>query len=104
MFKKQYVTLVQGYEIENPGADIKSAKNVGKYKVSTNAIYRPDNRYFPKSAIKDVIQDKGSTHVTGCCIGCVPTDRIVLFSEEGNAIFDFDSVKQVEKARGIMGI
>lgn len=104
MFKKNYVTLAEGCEISDPAADIKGARTVGKYKVSANAIYRPDNRYFPKAAIKEVVQDKGSVHVTGCCIGCVPTDRIVLFSENSNAVFDFDSVKQVEKAREIMGI
>lgn len=104
MFKKNLTSLVEGVEITDATEDIKQGKTVGKYKVTPNGIYRPDNKYLPKSAITEVIQDKGSVHVTGCCAGGVPVDRLVIKTVADPFIFIFDSTKQVSKVREILSI
>lgn len=104
MFKKNYESMAAGTTVEDPNEDAKNAKRVGKYKISASAIYTPDNRYLPKAAIETVVQDKGSVHVTGCCIGCVPVDRLIVTVDSKPVVFDFDSEKQVKKAREILGI
>lgn len=104
MFKKEYVSLVDGIVIEDANSDYKTGKTVGKYKITSNGIYRPDKKYLPKSAVTDIVQDKGSTHVTGCCIGVVPVDRLILKANDMPFVFDFDSEKQVDKAREILGL
>ena len=103
MFWNKYETLTPGVDVPDPRADKKTGKNLGKYKVSANAIYRPDGKYLPVAAIETVIQDKGSVHVTGCCIGCVSVDRIVVNAIGGRRFsFEFDSVKQAQKALEII--
>lgn len=90
-------------EIEDPAADNKSAVHVGQYKVSDNAIYMPDGRYLPFAAVTDAVCDKTSVHVSGCCAGCVPVDRIVFATENGKFPFIFDSKKDQDKVLGRMG-
>lgn len=102
MFKKSFVSLAEGFDIENVASDYKKAKNIGRYKISENAIYKGDYTYLPFSAIDSVVCDKGSVHVTGCCIGCLPVDRIVARVGEKPFIFAFDSKKAAEKAALLM--
>ncbi len=102
MFKKNFVSLVDGVVIENVSEDYKTAKSMGKYKISENALYKGDYTYLPFSAIDSVVCDKGSVHVTGCCIGCLPVDRIVVRVGENPFIFEFDSKKAAEKAASLM--
>lgn len=103
MFKKKFESMIT-LQLDNPNEDYKKGKRVGKYIVTANAIYRPDNKYLPKEGITGHSLDKGSVHVTGCCIGVVPVDRIVFAAEDKPFIFEFDSKKQVLKALGILGL
>ena len=104
MFARKLQSLTEEHGLTDPAADYRSAKKVGKYKVSAKAIYRPDGKYLPGAAVSGVVQDKGTVHVTGCCIGCVPVDRLVMTAENQPFVFEFDSEKQVLRVREILGI
>lgn len=102
MFWMKLQSLVPGQEISDAREDYKSAKRVGQYKVSTKAIYQPDGGYVPFAAVKDYVLDKSSVHVTGCCAGGVPVERMILVTDEGKLPFIFDSKKAVDKAVELM--
>ncbi len=103
MFWRKYTTLAAGAEVENPKADYKGARRLGKYRLGTLAIYQPDGKYLPYRAIVSVKQDTGTTHVTGCCIGCLPVDRLVIRTkEEKPFVFEFDSEKMAAEALSIV--
>lgn len=102
LFKMRYTSLVEGIVIEDENADVKSGKTVGQYKVSANAIYRPDGKYIPFSTIEEVVQDKGTVHVTGCCIGAVAVDRLVVTAGGKKYAFAFDSEKDAKYVRECM--
>ena len=97
MFFMKLQSLVPQNVICDAKGDYKSAKRIGQYKVSANAIYRPDGCYVPFEAVKDYVQDKSSVHVTGCCAGGVFVDRIILITDEGKFPFIFDSKKEADK-------
>ena len=99
MFTKKYTSLVESVTITDPAADIKTSQKMGRYKLGKYAIYQPDSRYRPYTAINTIKQDKGTTHVTGCCIGCLPVDRLVIRLADGKPfVFEFDSEEMAEKA------
>lgn len=102
MFLMKLQSLVPKQEISDAKEDYKSAKRVGQYKVSTKAIYQPDGGYVPFAAVKDYVLDKSSVHVTGCCAGGVPVERIILITDEGKFPFIFDSQKAVDKVVELM--
>lgn len=102
MFLIKLQSLVPKHEISDAKEDYKSAKRVGQYKVSAKAIYQPDGGYVPYKAVKDYVLDKSSVHVTGCCAGGVPVERIVLITDEGKFPFIFDSQKAVDKVVELM--
>ena len=104
MFLMKLQSLVPRQEISNAKEDYKSAKRVGQYKVSTKAIYRPDGGYVPFAAVKDYVLDKSSVHVTGCCAGGGPVERIILITDEGKFPFLFDSQKAVGKIVELMNV
>lgn len=97
MFGKKLNSLVQGVTLEHPEADYKKAKIVGQYRLSDAAIYKADGGYVPFSAVKECIQDQTSVHVTGCCAGGVPVERIIFVTENEKVPLIFDTKKQVEK-------
>lgn len=99
MFGRKYSSLVENITVSDPETDIKGAKKMGKYKLGQFAVYQPDRRYLPYAAIETIKQDKGTTHVTGCCIGCLPVDRLVI-RIAGNKpfVFEFDSKEMAENA------
>lgn len=66
LFQISYTSLITSYELEDPASDRKSGVHIGQYTVSSNAIYRPDGYYLPRTAITQITHDKGSVHVTGC--------------------------------------
>ena len=92
MFTKKYTSLVESVTVNDPAADIKTSQKMGRYKLGKYAIYQPESRYLPYTAINTIKQDKGTTHVTGCCIGCLPVDRLVIRLADGKPfVFEFDS-------------
>lgn len=97
MFKKKLIPMEDGTTLENVEADYKTAKRVGQFKVSANAIYKPDGTYLPFAAVTETTHDKTSVHVSGCCAGGVPVDRIILDTEKGRFPFIFDTAKDVQK-------
>jgi len=96
MFGKKLNSLVPGVRLEDPKADYKSARFSGQYRLSDRAIYRPDGSYLPFSAVKDTLHDQTTVHVSGCCAGGVPVERIVFITENAKIPLIFDSKKQVE--------
>ena len=103
MFGSKLVSLVEGHTIEDAAADKKTAKRVGQFKVSAKAIYRADNKYLPFEAVTGYTCDKSSVHVTGCCAGCVPVERMVFETCNGDKIqFLFDSQKDLDKVIEIL--
>ena len=103
MFGRKYVPLEEGSVIEDAAADVKSAKRVGQYKLSKNAIYKADGTYLATSVVTDITHDKTSVHVSGCCAGGVPVERLIFDTEKGRYPFLFDTTKDVEKVMNILG-
>ena len=101
MFNKKFTSLEKEITIDNAEADYKAAKRVGQFKVSENAIYKPDGTYLPVSAVTEVTVDKSSVHVSGCCAGGVPVDRMIFDTESARYPFLFDSKKDVKKVLSI---
>lgn len=97
MFRKKLVPLEEGAILENVDSDYKTAKRIGQFKISENAIYKPDNTYLPFSAVTEYTHDKTSVHVSGCCAGGVPVDRLILDTLNGRYPFIFDKAKDVQK-------
>ena len=102
LFKKNFTTLVEGAPVDDAESDFKEAKTIGKYRFGKKAVYRPDYSYVPYSEITAVVKDKGSVHVTGCCAGGVPIDRLVITAGGKPFVFEMDSPKAQEKAAGII--
>lgn len=99
MFEKKYTSLAGDVTVSDPAADMKNSKKMGRYKLGNFAVYQPDRRYLPYAAIETIKQDKGTTHVTGCCIGCLPVDRLVIRIAGGKPfVFEFASEEMAEKA------
>lgn len=90
-------------ELENANEDYKTAKRIGQYKFSSAAIYMADGTYIPLKAVTDVVSDKSSVHVTGCCAGCVPVERLILTASDKKIQLLFDSKKEIEKAVSVFG-
>lgn len=101
MFGKKYVPVDGASEIPSPEVDVKSAKRVGQYKISEMAIYKPDGTYLPLSEIEELTHDRTSVHVSGCCAGGVPVERIIFDTANGRYPFIFDTVKDVENVISI---
>ena len=100
MFGRKYKSLAENITVSNPDEDIKQAKKMGRYKLGRYAIYQPDRNYLPYAAIETLKQDKGTNHVTGCCIGCLPVDRLVIRIKDNKPfVFEFDSEEMAENAR-----
>lgn len=97
MFDSKLKSLIDGAEIENAKMDKKSAKRIGQYKVSDKAIYKADGTYLPFEKITEYTHDKTSVHVSGCCAGGVPVERLILDTKEQRFPFIFDTLKDVEK-------
>jgi len=97
MFGRKYISMTEGYKLENPAAEYKTATRAGQYKVSEKGIFRADGKYLPFAAVTDVICDKTSVHVSGCCAGGVPVERIVFVTAEGKFPFIFDTKKDQSK-------
>jgi len=104
MFGKKLESLETEYILEDVALDIKTAKRIGQYKISSNAIYKPDGTYLPVAAITGVTADKTSVHVSGCCAGGVPVERLIFDTAQGRYPFIFDTKKDVEKVLGIVKI
>lgn len=103
MFGRKYVSLDAKSSLENVASDIKNSKRVGQYKISENGIYKPDGTYLCVSAITEITHDKTSVHVSGCCAGGVPVERLIFDTEDGRYPFIFDTVKDVDKVLNIIG-
>lgn len=102
-------SMIPGLELGDPKGDVKKALRAGQYKVSDQALYQPDGTYLPFAAVTEVVRDKGSVHVTGCCIGVVPVERVVVATAAGRKAFAFDSVRaadqvaeRIRQAAGLM--
>lgn len=90
-------------DIPDVKADYKSAKRVGQYKISQNAIYKPDGEYVPICSVTERRIDKSSVHVSGCCAGGVLVERLVLSVGEDRYQFVFDTKKEIDRAIQIIG-
>lgn len=97
MFGKKFFSLVPAVTLENPKGDYRSARWSGQYKVSARAIYRPDGGYIPFVAVTGCTHDQTGVHVSGCCAGSVPVERIVFLTAEQRIPLIFDTKKQVDK-------
>lgn len=91
-------SMVPGVELADPKGDRKLASRAGQYQISDSALYQADGSYLPFSAVTEVARDKGSVHVTGCCIGAVTVERVVVTTAAGRKAFAFDSVKAANAA------
>ena len=96
MFGKKYESLVAGVTIEDYNDDLKNGKRLGQYRLGAKAIYKPDYTYVPLEAVTGSVQDKTAVHVSGCCAGGVPVDRVVLETNDGKFQFIFDKKKDAE--------
>jgi len=103
MFGKKLIAIDEKHYLDNAEADYKNAKRIGQFKVSENAIYKPDGTYLPLSLVSGITQDKTSVHVSGCCAGGVPVERLIFDTEDGRYPFIFDSKKDVDKVLKIIG-
>lgn len=101
MFGKEWKSLVEGVEVPNTKADYKAAKRLGQYRVSDLAIYKADGTYIPMESITDYVHDMTAVHVSGCCAGGVPVDRVVFSTESRKIPLIFDNQKQVDAIVGI---
>lgn len=97
MFGKKFLSVIEGFELDNPAEDCKSAIRIGQYKVSNLAIYKPDGSYLPFEKVTDTVCDKTSVHVSGCCAGGVPVERIIFVTDAGKYPFIFDTAKDVSR-------
>lgn len=104
MFEKKFTCVEEAFAIENINDDYKHAKRVGQYKVSERAIYRPDNTYLPVSAVVKLSHDKTSVHVSGCCAGGVPVERLVFTTDNNIYQYIFDTTKDIQKLLAITGL
>lgn len=96
MFGKKFLSLVKGFSLEDPGADYKLSKRSGQYRLSSRAIYQPGGSYVPFAAVRECIHDQTHVHVSGCCAGGVPVERIVFITDNEKIPMIFDTKKQVE--------
>lgn len=96
LFEKKFNSLVPEVSLEYPNDDYKKSKHLGQYRLSEAAIYKADGSYIPFEAVKDCIHDQTSVHVSGCCAGGVPVERIVFITDSVKIPLIFDSSKQVE--------
>lgn len=96
MFGKKFQSLAAGFALEDPKGDYKTSRRSGQYRVSSQAIYQPGGSYIPFAAVKACIHDQTSVHVSGCCAGGVPVERIVFITENEKIPMIFDTKKQVE--------
>lgn len=97
MFYSKLRSLVEGIEIDDAKADKKSAKRVGQYKISDKALYKADGTYIPFEAVTEYTHDKTSVHVSGCCAGGVPVERLILDTADQRFPLIFDTVYDVNK-------
>ena len=75
-----------------------------QYKISANAIYKPDKTYLPVKAVVSVVHDRTAVHVSGCCAGGVPVERLVFSTDGGKYPFIFDNNKDINKVLEIIGM
>lgn len=98
---RTWKSMVPGVELPDPRADYRQSARAGQYKVSALALYQEDGNYLPFAGVTEVQRDKGSVHVTGCCIGGVPVERVVVTIPAGKRAFFFDSVKTADRVAGL---
>ena len=103
MFGSKLESLVANVIVEDAVADKKTAKRIGQYKFSNKAIYKADGTYLPLASVTGYTCDKSSVHVTGCCAGGVPVERIIFDTTDGRHQFLFDTKKDLEKAISVVG-
>lgn len=96
MFGKKFNSLAAGFALEDPNADYKTSRWSGQYRVSSQAIYQPGGSYIPFAAVTECVHDQTSVHVSGCCAGGVPVERIVFITENEKIPMIFDNKKQVQ--------
>lgn len=97
MLFRTWKSMTPGVELSDPEADYRSARRAGQYRVSALALYQPDGSYLPFSAVTEVRRDRSSVHVTGCCIGGVPVERVTAVTPAGKKAFLFDSAKTADR-------
>ena len=96
MLGKKFASLVSGADLENAEGEYKQSKRLGQYRICDKAIFKADGTYVPFATVKECIQDQTSVHVSGCCAGGVPVERIVFVTENESIPLIFDNKKQVE--------
>ena len=104
LFTKKFKSLVENIEVEDQDSDFKSSKHIGQYRVSDKAIYKADGTYLPFSAVTGIVHDKTAVHVSGCCAGGVPVDRLMFTCGDVKFPFIFDGFKDIEKMKAIDAI
>lgn len=93
---KKYTSLAAGMVLDDPKADYKESRFLGQYRISSKAIYKNDGSYLPFAAVRECVHDQATVHVSGCCAGGVPVERIVFITETERISMIFDSKRQVE--------
>lgn len=104
LFTKKFKSLVENAEVENQDSDFKSSRHIGQYRVSGKAIYKADGTYLPFSAVTEIVHDKTAVHVSGCCAGGVPVDRLMFICGNVKFPFIFDGFKDIDKMKEIEAI
>lgn len=101
LMARTWKSMVPGAELPDPGADYRQASRAGQYKVSALTLYQGGGSYLPFSAVTEVLRDKGSVHVTGCCAGGVLVERVVVATPAGKRAFLFDTVRTADRVAGL---
>ncbi|MBQ0000724.1 MAG: hypothetical protein KBT01_04195, partial [Clostridiales bacterium] len=89
MFGRKWRSLEEGTGIADPQQDYRTAKRIGQFKLSENAIYKPDGTYLPLNIIKEITHDRTAVHVSGCCAGGVMVERLIFHTAAGKYPFLF---------------
>lgn len=95
MFEK-YIPVTGCRELPNAKEDRKTAKRIGQYRVSSEALYYADSTYIPLADMSELHTEEMSVPTKGCCGIVLQAPAIVFFAGGAKRRIMADSEKQVE--------
>ncbi len=102
MFEK-YRAVDGCRELPDVERDRKTAKRIGQYRVSRNALYYADGTYVPLSDISDITREEASVLTKGCCGIVLQTMELVFYAGGRKRRIIVDSEKQAGRLRAAIG-
>ena len=76
-------SMIPEITLDHAAEEKKSAARIEPYRISSQALFLPDGRYLPLSAVKKVTAKPSSLQMHGCCGLSLPVTAL-LFSWEDN--------------------